>query len=303
MNKHRFMTVISLLIIFFANGYIAATPIPPEIKKVVSFIFTINAENKLVPWGTAFFVAIAHPKNDNVAFTYMVTAKHVLQTEDQKSWQPIIFVRLNKTDGGSEIIPIPIIMSGENRNVYLHPDNTVDLAVIPVRLSAIDKVDAKTLPSEMITTRDDFGKLRIVEGSEVFFAGLFSPYIGTAKNYPIVRFGRVALITDEKIKFVGYEADLYLIETGSFGGNSGAPVFFYLGIDRSPGAVYMGPPITKLAGIMSGSFRDLQRIELIETTKVPIAPSNMGIAAVVPAYKLHELLFGDVLRKIREKNM
>jgi hypothetical protein len=29
------------------------------------------------------------------------------------------------------------------------------------------------------------------------------------------------------------EADLYLLETQSYGGNSGSPVFFYLGIDRA----------------------------------------------------------------------
>jgi hypothetical protein len=51
------------------------------------------------------------------------------------------------------------------------------------------------------------------------------PVIGTRRNYPVIRFGRVAMITEEKVKFGDYEADLYLVETGSYGGNSGSPAW------------------------------------------------------------------------------
>jgi hypothetical protein len=135
--------------------------------------------------------------------------------------------------------------------------------------------------------------------TQVFFTGLFSPYVGTRKNYPVVRFGRVSLVTDEKIKFADREAHLYLIESGSFGGNSGAPVFFYFEAEREPGALNLGQPILKLAGVMSGTFLDAQPLRVIETAKIPLAPSSMGVAAVVPAYKLHDLLFGEELRKQR----
>jgi len=50
---------------------------------------------------------------------------------------------------------------------------------------------------------------------------------------------------------------------------------------------------------MSGSFLDFQPVKTVETSKVDIAPSNMGIAAVVPSYKLHEILFGKELIKLR----
>lgn len=302
MRKHKHI-LIALIFVLFADVCTIAAPIPPDFKKAVAFIFILNEKKELSPQGTAFFVAIPHPKNDNVAFSYMVTAKHVLQTEDRKAWQQSIYVRLNKLNNESIILQMPIIISGEKKTVYLHPDNTVDIAVIPVRIGAIEGVDVKTVPSNMITTKEDFINLHIEEGSEVFFTGLFYPYVGAQKNYPIVRFGRVSLITNEKIKFVDYEANLYLIETGSYGGNSGSPVYFYLGIDRSLGAVSLGPPIFKLAGVMSGTFRDVQKVEIIETSKIPIAPSSMGIAAVVPAYKLYELLFGDELKTIRERNM
>ena len=151
----------------------------------------------------------------------------------------------------------------------------------------------------MVTSRKMYEELKIREGSDVFFTGLFLPYIGAERNYPVVRFGRVALVTDEKIPWNGELMELYLIEAGSYGGNSGSPVFFYLGSDRDPGVVYVSQPVLKLAGVMQGTFLDAHKIEMVETQKTIISRSSMGIAAVVPGYKLQEILFSEELKKIR----
>lgn len=153
----------------------------------------------------------------------------------------------------------------------------------------------------MITTQVQYKEMKIAEGSDVFFTDLFTGHVGLQRNYPIVRFGRVALVTDEKIEWDGTPNELYLIEAASYGGNSGSPVFFYLGSDREPGTLVVGSPILRLAGIMQGTFLDHQPIRVVETKKMPISVSSMGIAAVVPAYKLHEILFGEELMWYREK--
>ena len=274
-----------------------AAPIPSEVKSVVAFIF-IEKEGKLIPNGTAFFVGVKNPSDSNVFSIYLVTAKHVLYKPKTTEFLDKVFIRLNKKVGGSEIGVIPIKANGDKRTVFFHSDTSVDVAVIPF-LPDQEKFDFKFLSDDMITTKDAFKALKIREGSDVFFTGLFTPYPGSVKNHPIVRFGRVALVTDEKIEWQGQQMDLYLIEAGSYGGNSGAPVFFYLGSDREPGSIVVGAPILKLAGIMQGTFLDAQEIKVLETKKVPIALSNMGIAAVVPAYKLHEVLFSDELKKHR----
>jgi hypothetical protein len=92
---------------------------------------------------------------------------------------------------------------------------------------------------------------------------------------------------------------LYLIETQSVGGNSGSPVFFYLGADRAPGVINVGPPILKLAGIMKGSFSEGSPIRFLENAPVPVAAQNLGIAAVVPSYLLYDVLFSGELKKQR----
>jgi hypothetical protein len=278
-------------------------PVPPEIKTVVAFLFAPGpAGGQPIPQGTGFFVGVKHPKDEAKSFVYLVTAKHVLQSSDRKSWLPKIFLRLNTRKGDLGFIEVPIVPSGRGQTVFLHPtDTTTDVAVIP-GLPDEKQFDFKFLPEDFLTSKQDFANLKIVEGSEVFFTGLFSPHVGTRRNYPVIRFGRVALITDEKVKFGDHDADLYLVDTGAYGGNSGAPVFFYLGSDREPGSIIVGPPVLKLAGVMSGTFLDMQPVRAIETARIAVAPSNMGIAAVVPAYKVKEILGGPELTGRRQTN-
>jgi len=290
--------IIIILIIFMLGGISMATPIPSEVKSVVAFIFVKNEKGELIANGTGFFVGVKNTSNPDFFSVYLVTAKHVLYKSNTTDFLDTVFVRLNKKEGGSQIGVIPIITEGEKRNVFTHSDSSVDIAIIPF-LPDQEKFDFKFLPEDMITTKEAFKELKIREGSDVFFTGLFTPYMGSERNYPIVRFGRVALVTDEKIEWQKKLMDLYLIEAGSYGGNSGSPVFFYLGSDREPGSLIVGSPILKLAGVMQGTFLDVHEIKVVETKEIPIAFSNMGIAAVVPGYKLYEILFSDELKEKR----
>jgi len=291
------IVVLILLQYVFGGGKAMAGPIPPEVKSVVVFIF-VEREGKLVPNGTAFLVGVKNPSEPTIFSVYLVTARHVLYKPDTTELLDKVYVRVNKKDGGSEVGTIPIKVTGDNKTVFVHSDPSVDIVAIPF-LPDQKRFDFKFLPDELITTQKDYDSLKIREGSDVFFTGLFTPYPGSEKNYPVVRFGRVALFTDEKIEWQGKQMSLYLIEAGSYGGNSGAPVFFYLGSDRDPGSLIVGPPVLKLAGIMQGTFRDAQEIKVIETKPIAYSTSNMGIAAIVPAYKLHELLFSEELKQQR----
>ena len=101
--------------------------------------------------------------------------------------------------------------------VFEHPtDRTVDLAIIPA-LPDQSLYDFQFIPDDMLTTKESFSELHISEGSDVFFTGLFAQFIGQARNYPITRFGRVAMMPDEKIPWQDSEGkpaemvDLYLL--------------------------------------------------------------------------------------------
>jgi len=71
------------------------------------------------------------PNEDKSAqYGYLVTAKHVLQSSDG-NFVKRVFLRVNDKKGGSEFGPIDLVLSGPTQNVFLHDDQTVDIAVIP----------------------------------------------------------------------------------------------------------------------------------------------------------------------------
>jgi hypothetical protein len=301
----RYIGVI-IALIFFLSGEAMATAIPPDLKKVITFIFLQDGQGKpnSKPSGTGFFVAT---KNDEKTgeYGYLVTAKHVLRDE-KNNYVPRIYLRVNKHNGSTDFAVIDLVYSGDKQNIFFHSDPTVDIAVIPGNPPSV--VDFRVLPEDALSTKESFQEFRIEEGTDVFFTGLFLAHYGTNQNVPIIRFGKVAMITDEKVFWSdspdkpAEPTDLYLLETQSYGGNSGSPVYFYLGMDRARDSIILGNPVIKLAGIMRGSYNNLDPIQFLPTTAKPTSIHNLGIAAVTPSYLLHEILFSDELKKWRLAN-
>lgn len=274
-----------------------ASPVPIEIKKTVAFIYALNSTN-VVPDGTAFFVGVPDTKSTNRTYVYLVTARHVLRPATN-FWLPEVFVRLNCHDGTSEQIPLKIVTDGPFKNAFTHSDDTVDIVVVPFAPKA-ESFDFKILPVDFITSSNDFKNLEIQEGSDVFFTGMFTHHLGEKQNTPITRFGRVALMTDEKIDWVFGKTDLYLIEANSFPGNSGSPVFFQIGVERSNGSLVLpSGPNLRLAGVMSGCYQDVQPIKTLSVSTNQFVTPNLGVAGVVPAYELKDILYSPELKAQR----
>lgn len=279
---------ILILILTLFNCAFSVKAIPSEVKKAVAFIYTFEEKRKLTKGATGFFIGEQNKQNPEQYFVCLVTAKHVIQTDDLRAFLPNISVRLNTLDGKSDNISVPINLSGTNQNVFLHEDPTVDLAVITL-LPDKTKYDFSFLESELLTTKDDFEKLQISEGADVFFTSLFIPFMGVNRIYPLVRFGKVALIPDERVLVNGENKEIYLIEAGAYGGSSGAPTF----VNTEDGSLETP---RKIIGIISNHFID----------KLPVRPNqkeqstaiaNIGIAIVEPAYKLQEILNGTAIEK------
>lgn len=273
-----------------------------EIKKSVSFIFVPDGENKLRANGTGFFIGVKNEANENIFNVYFVTAKHVL-LDGNGNWLPEIILRLNKKDDDSHAIKITL----KDVKIFEHKDVEVDIALFNC-LPDQNVYDFKFIPDAMIANKDVVAKNEIAEGDDVFFAGLFTSHIGQKKNQPIIRFGKVALISDEKIEWKEKNKpatfkDLYLLECQSFGGNSGSPVFFQLSPMRKPGQLSLGAPQIFLAGVMSGSFLHGNQVQITDGVPNLVSLQNVGIAAVTPAYKLYEILFSDEAVNLRKNNI
>jgi hypothetical protein len=291
-------TILPYLLLLTTVGY-CQTRVPATMKKAVAFIFFENDSSKIVPAGTGFYVGVT--KDSMNTLGYIVTAKHVLKKANGEFLKKI-YLRLSKRKDSSLVtISIDLFTAGKAKNVFMHSDTTVDIAVISV-FPRNDTFDLLLIPHTWITTKEEFLSSKIMEGDEVFFTGMFVQYLGQKANYPITRFGRVALITDEKVFWNGSWRNLYLLETTTYWGNSGSPVYFALK-ERSksnPNRIVIGTTtVIKLAGIMSGFFGDNVPGGFAETKLVPYQLVNFGISAITPAYLLWDILFSDELKRMR----
>lgn len=272
-----------------------------EIKKCISFVFIKNDKNEIVANGTGFFVSVANELNKEAHHVYFASAKHVLKDKDGKYFEEI-YIRLNKKEADSEFIKIEL----KNVTIFEHTDNDVDIAVFNC-LPDINVHDFKTIPSEMFATDQKIRENDISEGDDVFFTGLFTSHVGQKRSQPIVRFGKLALLPEEKIEWkeAGKNPkmlDLFLMEAQSFGGNSGSPVFFNLSPMRKPGVISFGGNNLLLAGLVSGSFLSGNKIQVTDTMPNLVSMENLGICAVVPAQKLNDILFDPKLIDSRNSN-
>lgn len=290
------MMILVVCAMIFPRHVAQAELIPQDVKKTVAFVF-YETHGKAYPLGTGFFVGVENKSSDRTGVSwYFVTAKHVLQDGKAKKFYKRIYVRVNKYDGDSVFIPMNL---RQDISFFLHSDPTVDIAVIPAYVDT-RVFDVKYLPEEIIATKKIFEHYQIQEGDEIFFIGLFANYVGMKQNAPIIRFGRIALLPQEKISWESAPTDLYVMDTFTFGGNSGSPVFIHLTATRIPRFFTADLPKVFLGGVMLGYFStENQLVDAGIKQKMKRPFENMGIAAVAPAEKLHEILFSKQLVELR----
>ena len=192
---------------------------------------------------------------------------------------------------------LPLFPNGISPTLFIHNDPSVDVAV--VRWAPNQEIfDFPMLDVEMLADREAVSSGKIVEGDDVFFPGLFVSYYGNSNNVPVIRFGRVSILPQERIPWREQKCELYLIESTCFGGNSGSPVFILHSMDRH-GSLTVGQRGFFVAGLLIGYFNELQPLKWVDAAAIPVNANNTGISAIVPAHLIREILFSPEMKKSR----
>ena len=268
-----------------------------QIKKCVTFIF-IFKEGKYIPLGTGFFVGVQMAEKFTV---YLVTAKHVLQSENGDFYNEV-YLRLNTYENIAKMLRCFF----EPSNLLIHHDKNVDIICTPCFPDST-LFDYKFISDSYFTDERVLEEKGISEGTDIFYAGLFFNYYGDQQNHPLIRFGKVSSLTNEKIRITKPTeplkvAHLYLFESHSLGGFSGSPVFFQLDRLNKKGAIHYGNPEIYLSGVMKGHYNDFIISPVAELKDNILRELNLGISAVTPCYLLKEILFSPSEIKLREAN-
>jgi hypothetical protein len=278
---------------------------------------------EIIPVATAFFVIDrAMPAPFPV---WAVTGRHCIQ-EARAAGRPM-YLRVNTPDSHVDIAMAPDDW---------HESNEADVAVAysrgPITETAVplDQFvddDYRYRGSVEIPAMAAAGGPIVSVGHEVFVVGLFSQHAGKNRNLPIARFGNVARPPLEPISVTRRDktreiiSEAYLIESRSFGGHSGSPVFWgypfapvhmadpALGLRPNRAARRAGEPntgkipvsvpqhIIALMGIVSAHF-DIPREAKAEGDVLGkvITEINAGIAVVTPAHYIKRLIDSEEVR-------
>jgi S1-C subfamily serine protease len=240
--------------------------------------------------GTGFVVAYTDPRlPKDQFFAYLVTNRHVAECWDEHNHPreiQALKIRVNAKDGSSRRIDA-------NAAAWRIPaDDSVDLAAMPVRLP--DDLLLAAIPVDIFATKDFMSSNQIAEGSPILLSGYFYQFPGERRFQSIVRQGILSMVPDEPVTTTtGKPGRVYLCDVHIFSGNSGSPVMVT--------ANWLGMEGYHLLGVVSGNYVEDEEFNLEIATRVTgTARANSGVAMVVPADLVKDLLDGPELKGLRE---
>lgn len=241
---------------------------------------------------------------------YLVTARHLAH---QLGGDPFL-LRLNRNDGSAENLHV------DGLRWFHHPDPTVDLSAIPLRITAKSNYHAVYIRQEMIATDDIMARQNIGVGNQTYTIGLFRLLYGEKRNLPVLHRGSIAMMPgEERIPVRAWDkpgpqervfVEGYLIECQGLSGLSGSPVFVRSEVNLNTGPLIVEndgthPLLTisraslSLLGVWQGSW-EAKPDEVLSAQLGASAAVPVGMGIVVPSTKLIELLKTPELQALRD---
>lgn len=264
--------------------------IPPEIKKCIGFIGYETKKNGTKFCGTGFFITAPYEKPHRRTY-YFITAKHNIEKISSKKNVDEILIRFNAVNGGY------LNLKTSLKDWVFH--NSTDIAILKNEALDIRGMDKEFIPQEHFINKEFIRENYIGIGERVVIVGLFAKHGGEERNLPILRLGHIAMMPDDPIETENLsEIEAYIIEAISIGGLSGSPVFTIK--NEVPKGNFKVERQLYLLGLLHGHWELPKEIigQIDDGSRDKI---NTGLAIVIPADKILEVLEYEDLKKEREE--
>ncbi|MBX6969973.1 serine protease [Providencia rettgeri] len=174
--------------------------------------------------GTGFFVSFSVNESDQY-IPVLVTNKHVIQDANIIEF----LITVENKDTGERIKKFPVQVSDIQKMFLLHPDDEVDLCVLPIA-GVLEHLREKNL-SEVIfpfhesiiykSGSNNLGNISAIQ--EIHMTGYPSGLWDDVNNKPITRKG----ITASSVKQNWQGKKEFLADITCFPGSSGSPIYIY----------------------------------------------------------------------------
>jgi hypothetical protein len=236
------------------------------VQKTVVFIYASDANggvDRNKPLGTGFLVGVPTNTDPNKFYSFLLTARHMLDPTWAKCPQvnpTVIYARLNKSgfvqgsaDSGLDFVRIQLTERGMPTWSH-HPSNDIDAAVIPIAIDQ-NQFDVQYIPVELFPTDAEISAQSV--GDPIMSAGLLPGLTGNTRNHPIFKFGQISNIPTEDIETrcaqqaPPFQVKVWLIAANLVPGNSGSPIFH---VPLGGGGVTLGGTRPMILGVQSISF-------------------------------------------------
>ncbi len=255
----------------------------PQFYKDAVVSIGIRQQNNTIAWiGTGFFAMRAAEKTDAYR-PFLITNKHVFQGKEN------IVIRM-KEQGTEQLkeIDVPITKPHKTPIYILHPQSDIDIAVLPLIGSFIEKhhlkfnafdIDKHAMTSSEL--KDNGGE----EGSLIYMLGYPMALVNQSSSLPICRMGCIARIGETQIQ----ERHNMLVDIQNFPGNSGSPIITRPELISIQGTKNLDKSV--LVGIVHSYIPYQETLINSQTGKmVEIRSENSGLALVHPVEYIREII-------------
>lgn len=232
--------------------------------------------------GTGFLVALP-AQQDRI---YVIANAHVIKDSP--------FIRVNPRDTS-----LPFAIFRGKWKCHKKGDD-----VAACRITSLDLAvhDYQTINLATFVTPALKANLDIGLGEDLFMVGRFINHAGKERNFPTARFGTIASMDNEPIPNIetGYLQDAFLVEIRTIPGYSGSPVFVHIpkerlereGVRANAEDIKLFKRygyVEKVLGIEWCRTLDTVSQEYVSSGTFDVH-INTGLSAVIPAWKITELL-------------
>jgi len=249
MRKQVFIAVAILVALAVVPNLLCQTVPRYFLNSTVFIEYQVDAAGASSGTGLIIFDQNAHDiaLNTYSYYIFLVTNKHVLPPEH--GFAKEMKVRFGARNESNQVtaseMRIPVLDAGGKylREVVLHPDPAVDVAVVFIggdlfraRAEALYRMSEKheAITTDLLVRRDKLAEAQIGIGTEVYTLGYPAGIYGAQNVSPMLRLGIIATDPDTDFSFspefsVRYglpqTVSGFLIDSNVFPGSSGSLVF------------------------------------------------------------------------------